>query len=261
MSDGLIHHTYNTFGMGDNLIHLQFLRRMSAKYPDHQFIHACGHGGNPAWDFPQLQETVEDIPQIEVVKFSAREGIDSWRFLPDFKQRRDFCGHYIERFRDIARQMGLESATNCTDDMIFDSPSIKKPTPLSKEWDFLVVNVKPCAGQFDVAKTVDDYLDPLIQRIVASGKTVCCVNPTKHGVPATTDLGISVSGIGNIACSSKHIVMIAVGCSWLTYNPWAKPETRIILIDDFEEIWIDPKAIHAHSLDDAIKVLEQAALI
>ena len=33
-------HTYNRFHLGDNLLHLHFLRHLALKYPEHTFIHA-----------------------------------------------------------------------------------------------------------------------------------------------------------------------------------------------------------------------------
>ena len=38
--DGM-YHTFNEWHLGDNLVHLNFLRRLAVEHPDFQFIHAC----------------------------------------------------------------------------------------------------------------------------------------------------------------------------------------------------------------------------
>ena len=120
------HFTYNQFHLGDNLIHLHFLRHLALKYPGHRFTHALKETA-----IPLLADCVEDVENVSLIRLEDMQlhpnarWINSWKnagcemgpdrsFVPGFWDthplRNDFSGFYLELFGILSRQMGLETA-------------------------------------------------------------------------------------------------------------------------------------------------------
>src|SRR5256885_13686177 len=97
--------TFNAYHLGDNLIHLNFLRKVALANPDRRFVHYA------QWNYlGQLGEVVVDIPNIELADFNymmPADAIDSWRgangFWYSHPNRNDFVAFHIEWFDKVAR--------------------------------------------------------------------------------------------------------------------------------------------------------------
>ena len=72
----MTHHSYNEFHLGDNLIHLHFLRKLALKYPDEFFVHAV----QPC-HLLQLGEAIEDVPNIRLdpLENKAAGSVNVWK--------------------------------------------------------------------------------------------------------------------------------------------------------------------------------------
>jgi hypothetical protein len=162
-----VHHTYNEWHLGDNAVHMHFLRKLAIAHPDRRFIHAT----RPAL-IPQLKEVVEDLANVEIIKFADRSkaSINSWKnvgyltpeggFFDRSPLKNEWAQFHLTLFAHLAAQMGLKSPFSRVEDLLFDYPAINKKTPLSKPWSFLLINSCPGSGQF-TAYDGPAYFDPL----------------------------------------------------------------------------------------------------
>lgn len=196
-----VHYSFCTFHLGDNIIHLNFLRALSKKYPELKFVHAV-----MACHLKQLLEVVEDLPNIELADYETdtrfladdaqanpirnvwKAAFDYW---PGHRLRNDWSGFYLEYFKMLAAEMDLECPFNEPKDLLFDYPNLNKipnvvnhrgepiPTIAEQEFafDFLAVNSQPCSGQLRCFDRIE-YLDPLIQALCDAGKSVLVTRPT-----------------------------------------------------------------------------------
>lgn len=231
------HRSYNAFHLGDNLVHLHFLRHLALANPGHSFrhgIHECHR--------PQLSEALTDVPQIELVGLPdvEREGAHRWRnvwknadgFWERHPQRASFASFHLDWFRHLAGEMGLASPFQSAADLLFDYPALT-PGTLANRWDFLIVNSQPCSGQ---VKGFDSiwYFEPLIADLVQRGYRVMTTAATHvPGVFQTYEHNWSISKIGHHSQFIPHHILLATGPMWPTLNRFSLDavQTRIVLLD------------------------------
>ena len=74
--EGGRYHTFNEWHLGDNLVHLHFLRRLAVEHPDCEFVHACR-----AEYHEQLKPVVWPLANMKIAPLKGRNpnGIDAWR--------------------------------------------------------------------------------------------------------------------------------------------------------------------------------------
>jgi hypothetical protein len=194
----MTHWSHNEFHLGDNLIHLHFLRKLAMKYPEEQFRHAI----HPCHR-EQLAEAIEDVPNVQLIPLEekplasvnvwknagatvVRQGLTESRptaYVPGFWEqhrfRNNYAWFYIDWFEHLAAQMGLENPIKTYRDLWFDYPKLHARSEKVEEIlaaaqiegresrvDFLIVNSQPCSGQFRAYDSVE-YLSPLIEELAA----------------------------------------------------------------------------------------------
>ena len=254
-------HTHIEAGLGDTLLHLHFLRKLAAAYPELDFVHAYGIDYRV-----QYEEFLKGCGNIKLVRLdeAGPDSIDCWRNAPTTRgtlsSNDSWVEFYIKLFERIAAFMGLENPIKEPSDMLFDEAAIPAAdtSALSSSFDFLVINTPPNAIQFDPAKKDRFYLDPLIDALKRAGRSIVCTSATKiPGVPVTIDHGISVCGIGKLSLTAKNIVMISCGASWLTFNVWNRNTPRIVLIlhDIFE---LPGNMVTVGSIQETFKLLKKS---
>lgn len=253
------HRTHCVHGLGDNMTHLHFLRKLALRYPDHRFTHQAlpMH----VW---QLSEMIEDLDNIDLKPFERVEpfSIDAWKnarlFWKEHPQARHFAEFYIDFFANLARRMGLQSPIETPEDLLFDYPALLKPTPLDAPFDVLVVNSLPASNQF----TDQTSLDGMIAALAARHRVVVTRPVDVPGVCCTQSERLSVTGIGRLSMLCKTIVMVSTGSSWGTFNVWNRDsiDYRVILIDD-ETIGLSKNTVQARTVDDAGKLLRQRGIL
>jgi len=120
--------TYCQWHLGDNLILIHFLRKMSERYPDVEFRHAL----NPEY-LRQCNEVVQDLSAIRLsslpdTRFSSQP-IDGWKgadgFYFEHPKNKEYGAVFVDFFAKIARKMGLESPIQNTEMLLFDYPALK----------------------------------------------------------------------------------------------------------------------------------------
>lgn len=275
------HFTHCALRLGDNLAHLHFLRKLSAKYPSERFVHLAHEHY-----LPELEPLIFDTPRIALVPLrDSRSGRGS-PFWPDSKPPEEFrslnvwknAGHFwathpkrnhyaefmIEFFDQVATGMHLESPIGAPDDLLFDYPLLKMKPGIfdpSPPW-ILVVNSPAQSGQARKASVAE--LDRLIGDLRARhggalGRVVTTARPAdpRAGGRCTADTGMSVTAIGHVSQHADLIVMISTGPSWPTFNVWNRDSVRrrIILIDE-EKIGLSSNTVQCPTVAQAREVLE-----
>jgi len=277
--------THNAFHLGDNLVHLHFLRKVALANPDRQFIHAAG------WQYRrQIEPVVVDIPNIKITEIEhdtfyrypfdgSREfhhaasqpnpdypknwdhnrSINSWRGANGFwyksEIRNDFIEfHLKEWFPYLCERMEVENPMRDPSDMLFDYPAIKTPIHNLVPFDVLVINSPPASGQFHDFNA--SKLEQIIYRLEYNDF---------HVVTSGSGLAkpyFTATQIGHLSLHCHTILMVSTGPSWPTFNVWNRDSIkhRIILLDN-ERVNLSANTMHCEKIEEAEEVLKHAGLL
>lgn len=266
-AEGRTIHTHCSVRLGDNLTHLQFLRKLAKRYPKTQFIHSANRNY-----LPELQGIIEDLANVELKGFEYegvwREiqpeetgSIEAWKnhegFWENHPLKNDFCGFYVSFFDHLAKLMGLENPIKRPEHFLFDYPALIRKTPLDGPFDFLIINSPPMSGQ------LREYSDMslMIQRIAGRGHKIITTHPIK-GSPCTQEHNMTVTDIGALSRHCNAIIMVATGPAWPTFNIFNQSTIglRIILLDN-ERIEMAPNTVHVQNEAGVLAVLNKAGLV
>ncbi len=263
---GVITRTHNAYHLGDNLVHLNFLRRVALENPDRTFVHYA------QWNYlKQLDEVVSDIPNLILAEFNymlPSDSIDSWRGREGFwyghDDRNDFVKFHVEHwFPWLADRMKVKNPVQSAADMLFDYPAIRHGLSAQFSCDVLVINSPPGSGQFT---SYNEYgLAGLASAISANGFNVVATHelpPNILNVACTAKAGLSVTAIGHLSLHCHTILMVSTGPSWPTFNIWNQESVkhRIILLHP-ERVELAPNTFHCTSVLEAGEVLRQSGLL
>jgi len=249
--------THNDWHLGDNLIHLNFLRRVAQQMPNEKFIHAAK--GNY---LPQLYEVVDDLPNIELIELSQRsaKSIDCWKNRKgDFynhPKRNDWVQYHLEFFDGLARDLGVINPILVSDDLLFDYPAIGARA--CGDFDVLIVNSEPQSNQ--LRNIGYREYETLIGILIAHNRQVATTAPTNRPeIPCTINLPLgrtfcSVTDIGTMSLHCKLIIGCVTGPMWPTLNVKNKTLPRILLLSD-EYIKI-PSMVNTYHAAEVEKVLD-----
>jgi tetratricopeptide (TPR) repeat protein len=243
--------------LGDNLSHLQLLRKLARRHPRTQFYHSA------AEDYlPQLRELVVDLPNVELGS-QVREGaIEVWKghggFWYSHPQKNDFCQFYVQWFDEVAKKMGLENPIKAPEHFLFDYPGLIRKTPLDGNFDFLIINSPPMSGQL---RNYSDLSNTVLKLKNEFGYSVITTHPVL-GAECTQDWKLTVTDIGALSRFCRFIIMVSTGPSWPTFNIYnqATVELRIIMLDN-EKINIAPNTVHVSNEDQIWEVLKAKKLL
>jgi hypothetical protein len=262
--DGL-YETFNEWHLGDNLVHLNFLRRLAVKHPDCQFVHACR-----VHYHEQLKPVVWPLANVKVVPLKGRNphAVDAWvnhgAWTPRGGRshhspvRFDWVRFYPDFFADLARRMGLTTPMVSADDYLFDYPALKDETRLPGRWDYLVCNGSVMSGQLPGWK--DGDWDDVIEWLLKKGRSVVCTQPSRTGAVCTADHGLSVTGVGNVSMRVDGIIGCPSGAMWPTFNLWNKDKPRI-LVHGQATVALGTRTAHARSKGELRQMMEKAGWI
>jgi hypothetical protein len=245
--------THNNYHLGDNLIHLSYLRRVAQQNPDTHFR----HGAHKPY-LKQLELMVEDVDNIEL--FDAGKAppgsIDSWKNrnggFYGHPKRNDWIGFHLEFFDKLSKDIGVNNPIKSPNDLLMDCPAINRAVPHS--FDFLVINSPPQSGQI----SVQDF-DPLIGKLIDCRYRIVTTAGSGYDVPCTMPL--PVTAIGAISLRCRFILGNATGPVWPTFNVWNRHsvELRLLLLEP-ERIYF-PNVEHVASIAEALESLEDRGLI
>jgi hypothetical protein len=249
----MITRTHNAYHLGDNLVHLNFLRKVALANPDRQFVHAA------QWQYlKQLQDVVADVPNVELKDFNyttPSDSINAWRgdkqFWYSHPDRNDFVKFHVEAwFPYLADRMGVENPIKCAKDMLFDYPALLQQKFVAG-FDVLIINSPPSSGQFPSYNEFALY--EIGNRIKNKGFTVLLSHPYS---------GMSVSWYGFASMQCHTILMVSTGPSWPTFNVFNQKsiKNRIILLEP-ERVNLSPNTMHCSTVNEASEVLKGAGLL
>ncbi len=238
------HYTHNDFHLGDNLVFLNYLRRLALANPGHGFVHAAHECHLAA-----LAPVVQDVPNVALIRYEDRDAasIDVWKnagagtpnggFWETHELKTDFAWFHVAWFTHLSRRMGLECPIRKPQDLLFDYPALLQGPGLANAaaitFDFLVINSRPCSGQC-LAYDKVEYFDGLLAELAAKGYKVACTQKSEvPGVYCTADDNLSVTEIGHMSIYASHIVGVATGPMWPTFNVWnqSSVKTRIFMLE------------------------------
>ena len=260
----MITRTHNGYHLGDNLVHLHFLRKVALANPDRQFIHAA------QWQYlKQLQDLVLDVPNLSLTDYNylpPADSINAWRgdkqFWYSHPDRNDFVKFHVESwFPYLADRMKVENPVRKREDMLFDYPALlrRKVGELYPACDVLVINSAPGSGQVGYDQFA---LAMMADAISAKGFSVVVTDIYPENLVSTQRLGFNITQIGHLSLSCHAIFMVSTGPSWPTFNIWNQDTVmnRIVLLDS-ERIWLSPHTIHCRNVGEASEVLKEAGLL
>jgi hypothetical protein len=252
--------TFNDWHLGDNLVHLNFLRRVAKLMPDEQFVHAAR--GNY---LPQLAELVDDVPNVSLVEMSQRSAnsIDSWKNrhgnFYNHPKRLDWVAYHLEFFQGLAADLGVTNPIASGEDLLFDYPRLKSNC---FEFDYLVVNSTPLSQQ--LTQFNNSHYESLIGILLAHGRSVLTTQKSiREEVPSTQEIGtangrraLSVADIGAVSLHCKGIIGCVTGPMWTTMNVHNPKLPRIFLLDEeYIKIPSMTRTHHARTLDETMNIM------
>jgi len=214
--------TYNEYHLGDQLHHLNFLRRVCEFNPDTEAIHYCKQEYHS-----QLLPICEDVP-ITLQDLPHRgDAINAWIGADGYFYRsplnKNWVAFHLDWFSYLSDKLGVMNPMQHPDAFLFNYPELNKKKYPS--YDVLIVNSVPMSNQ------LPDYnpwfFERLTKKYLDEGSTVITTYPTNL-CQSTLELGMSVSDIGSLAKSVNRIQGVDTGPMWTTYNVWARIPTRIV---------------------------------
>ena len=266
--------TYCQWHFGDNLVHLNFLRKQAIAHPDILFVHYC----DPK-QHQQLAEVISDLPNLKVCgEEIPKDAIDAWintgakhmgpngwdqkGYLDTHKHRWDWVNFHLNWFARLSKLMQLENPVKTPMDLLFDVPNIHKSKAGGKDFDFLIINSKPASGQ--LPSFHDFCFDQLIFRVRGRGYSVACTQNTHiQGCFVTSQNQYSLLDIGNLSLRVKYIVGVSTGPIWLCSNIWnvESVKYRIVIHGQPMRVHLPGHGCHVSSVDQAIQKLQELRLI
>jgi len=268
--------THNAYHLGDNLVHLHFLRKVALANPDREFVHAA------RWQYRrELEPVVTDIPNLKLSEldhdpfykypfddskgfhhvaihrgyksWGNEKSVNAWRGADGFwyahPDRNDFVKFHLEAwFPLLCERMEVENPMRTPADMLFDYPALQMPVPDLVPFDVLVINAPPGSGQFEAFNAAE--LDRIICELEFNKVKVVA---TGSGFPKPH---FSVTQIGQMSFHCHTILMVSTGPSWPTFNVWNKDsiKLRVILLDN-ERVNLAPNSVHCSRIEEAREIL------
>ena len=258
------HHTFNEWHLGDNLIHLNFLRRLAARSPHEKFVHACRE-----CYLGQLRPVVADLPNVRLVALKDMHpgSINCWKnygkwtgrggYFDRSDKQADFVAFHLMFFNDLARRMGTTSPIGCASDFLFNYPAVLKSLSTHEgRYDVLVCNSTPQSNQLLGWK--DGDWDDVIEYILQRGRSVICTQQSPFAnsqTGADCTYGLDVTGVGNVSLRCGLIVGCPCGPMWPTWNVRNRDTPRIV-VHGKETINIGSRTQHARNKAELLSLLE-----
>jgi len=249
-------HTHNGLRLGDNLIQLNFLRRLSLANPELEITHYY----NPSFcKVEELDPLRTERIFLRPISEAPAESIDSWRNAGGHWERHpdklNFAQFHLDWFAELASRMGVKNPISTVDDLLFDYPALDSFISMTPDFDAVVINSPGLSGQFQNFNP--EHFRTLVSRLVAKGHRVVTTEPT--GLCPAFD-GKNVTWIGAIAAKAKLIVGTSTGPSWPCFNVHNRLATHIMCAD-VENVVLTPRGRVARSPHHAISILEELEIL
>ena len=249
-------HTHNGLRLGDNLVQLNFLRRLSLANPELEITHYY----NPVYcKVEELDPLRTERILIRPISEAPAESIDSWRNAFGYWERHpnklNFAQFHLDWFAELASRMAVKNPITTLSNLLFDYPALDSFISMAPDFDAVVINSPGLSGQFQNFNA--DHFRTLVSRLVAKGHRVVTTEPT--GLCPAFD-GKNVTWIGATAAKAKLIVGTCTGPSWPCFNVHNRLATHIMCLDT-ESVVLTPRGRVARSPHHAISILEELGIL
>ena len=239
--------TFNRFHLGDNLIHLQFLRRIAQANPGLPIEHKAH-----AQYIPAMQMLITDLPQIQLTELTEQpEGfIDAWRgcngFWYSHPKRHDFTAFHLEHFALLSERMGVPCPVKSAEDMLWDSPALQPDTLANASVDVLIINSAPQSNQwpqYDAEKFLQ------LQRELRK-KGLRTINSDELRAQ-----GWPIAVVGALAGQCQYVIGTAHGPFWVCRNVWANKTLKSIVAMTGNNENLDGLGANVHTTTEIMDAL------
>ena len=200
--------TYNEYHLGDQLIHLNYLRRLGL--PATHYCKAEYH--------KQLQLLVLDT-DIVLMDLPAKpqDAVNAWigadNFFYDHPMKEHWVPFYLHWFERLSGRLDVQEVVFSEDDLLFDYPALMAIQ--AEQYDYLIINSPPKSNQ--LPSFSQETFKRMAQELLDQGNTVISTYPLQI-CPNTLEKGLDVTQIGILSKAVKHIIAVDTGPLWTTYN-------------------------------------------
>lgn len=252
-------HTHNALRLGDNLIQLNFLRRLCLQNPDLEITH---YHNPELCKFEEIDALRSDISlrlRIRPIKEAPADSIDSWRNAGGYWQthpdKLNFAKFHLDWFEELASRMAVKNPIKQVQDLLFDYSTLDSFIPMAPDFDIVFINSPGLSGQF-VNFNPDEFRN-LVAKLVNKGHRVITTVPTAL-CPAFD--GKNVTWIGATAAKAKAIIGTSTGPSWPCLNVHNKDAFHLLCADT-ETVIFTQRGQMARSAFHALHILEEEGFL
>ena len=252
-------HTHNALRLGDNLVQLNFLRRLCLQNPDLEITH---YHNPELCKFEEIDALRSDMSlrlRIRPISEAPADSINSWRNTGGYWERHpdklNFAKFHLCWFEELASRMCVKNPIQKVDDLLFDYPALDSFIPMAPDCDVVVINSPGLSGQFTNFNP-DDFRN-LVSKLVSKG----------HRVISTVDTGLcpafdnkNVTWIGATAAKAKAVIGTSTGPSWPCLNVHNKNAFHLLCADT-ETVIFTERGQMARSAFHALHILEEEGLL
>lgn len=230
----MIIHSFNEYHLGDSIIHLNYVRRLIAKNPDINYVHAV----HPQY-VNELKTIVQDLSNISIITLqdgASKKDIkwfNSWRntnnFFFNHPRMHDIANFHLDWFQIFSNSIGISNPIHTVDDLWIDYPGLLHSTPLDDDYDYMVINCQPMSCQWKHWQ--QGCFDPLFQKLKDTGKKVISLESNGFDYPFTRSKGLSLTSVGHISIRCNKIIGVSTGPIWTILNSHNKKKEITVLFD------------------------------
>jgi len=200
--------TYNEYHLGDQLIHLNYLRRLGL--PATHYCKAEYH--------KQLQPLVlgTDIVLMDLPA-KPEDAVNAWigadNYFYNHPMKKHWVEFHLDWFEHLSNTLGVTIVMVSQDDFLFDYSALMAIQ--AEQYDYLIINSPPKSNQLPSFN--QDAFKRMAQELLDQGHTVISTYPLQI-CPNTLEKGLDVTQIGILSKAVQHIIAVDTGPLWTTYN-------------------------------------------
>jgi hypothetical protein len=220
--------TKNPTHLGDNLISLNYLRRIALGNPKITIKHYC-----PEVYIPQLLPILSGVFNLEIysINFAPENSINIWIGYDNYYYssllKNNWVSFHLDFFKYLSTIINVTNPIQNKDDLLFDYPALNPEGKNFQNFDFLIINSTPLSGQ--IYDYDQNYLINLTSILINLGYSVVTTHPNGSR-KSTMELGLTISDIGLLSSYASIIIGIPNGPMWTTFNIFNKSKVKFRII-------------------------------
>ena len=203
--------TYNEYHLGDNLIHLNYLRRLQLPLGE-DIVHHC----NPMHHkqlLPLTEGTAITLADLYIPPTAVNAWIGRDNYFYTHPLQSNWVLFHLSWFDHLSNLLGIDNPIVVRSDLLFEYSALNAPLPMS--FDTLVINAEPKSNQLPTFS--HEFFNKRVKELLNAGKRVITTNPTGMCL-STLEMGMDITAIGSLSKYCTHIEGVATGPMWTTFN-------------------------------------------